>query len=77
MVMGYSASRMGRAPVGWSTVQGGTSTNAPVGVQGNFGVNVSGGASSGAGGLPGVLLVVAAGLVIFYVATRGVQGTRG
>lgn len=76
MVMGYTASRMGRMPVGYQMPQSGTSGATPVGVTGSLNFGGSAG-STGAGGLAGVLLVAAGGLAIFYVATKGVQGTRG
>lgn len=76
MVMGYTSGRLGRMPAGYQMPQSGTSSAVPVGVTGSLGLSGSAG-SSGAGGLAGVMLVAAAGLALFYVATRGIQGTRG
>ena len=74
MVIGYTAGRMGRMPVGYNMPQQNTSSTAPVGITGS--VNLGGNLSSGSGGLAGVMLLVAAGLAVFYVVTRKVQGTR-
>jgi len=56
----------------WGQAQGA----GPAGVQGN--VSVSGG-FGGSGGTQGgvfALIVLLGGLAVFYVATRGIQGSR-
>lgn len=69
-----------RDGLGFSTAQGSSAAMSPIqqqaGVSG--GVSLSGNVGGGSGAQAGAigLMVVAVGLVIFYMATRRIQGSR-
>lgn len=71
-MMGYGASRLGRSPIGAQTPMA-------VGTNGvSATASISGGVSLGDGTAPTAITILAAigGLVIFYWATRSIQGSR-
>ena len=74
------ATRFGRTPVGVASTYGAGPSPAaagqPIALQG--GINVQGSTGvTGATGVSAVLLVGLAGLAVFYVFTRRMQGSRG
>lgn len=76
MASGYLGARFGRAPIGSPAASGGGSSMAPS--AGGTSIAVSGGISANAGAAPlAVTCLTAIGfLVVFYWATKRIQGLR-